>query len=219
VGEVHDFQWFKHDALPLLPSNWDSTIRQFAREHQVERLLTSTSVTSRELSKEVKIPVSTVGGREIRGGLPWLFKLYHGAFRELGQTHVAARLATASDDRYAINLNVQSGSNNRYECHVDSNPLQGLMYVTTHEPGSGGELVISLDPTAVGPEQIEKACIRIYPKSGMLIFFDGRLMPHFVTPLKDTADVRIAVAMNFYTPTCPEGARPKDLNTHLFGEG
>ena len=36
----------------------------------------------------------------------------------------------------------------RFECHVDSNPLTGLLFCTDHQ--AGGELVIANDTEAEG---------------------------------------------------------------------
>ena len=54
----------------------------------------------------------------------------------------------AADDRYGVVLNVQRGTKMRFECHVDSNPLTGLLFCTDHagrrrarlraRPGRGG---------------------------------------------------------------------------------
>ena len=154
----------------------------------------------------------------IRAGLPWLFDLYRGVFRDLGQPYTDELLSVATDDRYAVNLNVQEGRSMRYECHIDSNPVEGLLYVTSHPPGTGGELVVSNRTHVLGPAEIDDDCVRIYPSAGQLYFFDAREFPHYVAPLCDDRDIRIVMAMNYYTPSCTESDRPKDLNRHLFGE-
>jgi hypothetical protein len=209
------FAWHEVDVIGILPVGWQAQILNFATASAVPKTIVPTSVTSRESAVDLKIPVLTVGGARIKSGLPWLYSLYENDFRDIGQRFVAEPLATASDVRYAVNLNVQRGADMRYECHVDSNPLEGLLYITTHSPGSGGELVVSQNPAALGPKEIDKDCARIYPKAGTLVFFDARQFPHYVAPLKGQDDVRVVVAMNYYTPSCPESSRPKDLNRHL----
>lgn len=104
----------------------------------------------------------------------------------------------------------------RYECHVDSNPVQGLLYVTTHKNGEGGELVVSNDESALGVNGILEDCQKIFPCSGDLVIFDARKNPHYVEPLKASDGIRIAATMNFYTIDAPEQMRPTDLNKHLF---
>ena len=212
------FSWNEIDITSSLPTSWKKDILSIAKKKVVSRIIVPTSVTSRESSQSLKIPVMTVGGVTIRSQLPWLYDLYRGLFRDIGQTFVNELLSVAGDDRYGINLNIQKGRNMRYECHVDSNPLEGLLYVTGHPRGSGGELVVSNNPKANGIRGISADCEKIYPNSGKLIFFDAREHPHFVAPLKGESDVRIAVTMNFYVPSCSESSRPKDLNKHLFGE-
>ena len=38
----------------------------------------------------------------------------------------------AGDERYGVVLNVQRGTAERFECHIDSNPLTGLLFCTNH---------------------------------------------------------------------------------------
>lgn len=212
------FSWHERDVSDLLPRTWATTVADFAARTAVVRTLRPHSVTSRECDPDIAIPVMTVGGVALRNGLPWLYDLYRGTFRDLLETVAGEAVSIARDDRYAVNLNMQRGDRTRYECHVDSNPWEGLLYVTTHPPGSGGELVVANRKDAMGPAEIEADCVRIHPAMGKLVFFDAREFPHFVAPLADADAVRIAIAMNFYTVACPESARPADLNRHLFGE-
>ena len=163
------------------------------------------------------IRVNTVGGITLTREAPWLNNLYHGPFRELAEQRYATTVACAEDQRIGINLNVQVGAD-RYEAHVDSNPIEGLLYVTDHPPGTGGELVVSNRPDARGTDDIDRNSSIVYPVAGQLLFFDARNNPHYVRPLQGEASIRITVAMNFYTPYCKESERPPDLNKHLFGE-
>lgn len=211
------FSWFEGDVSHLLPGGWQEAILEVAGTCAVDRVLRPQSVTSRESDRGLSIPVRTVGGRVVRERLPWLYDLYRGTFRDSLEQLAGEAIAIAGDDRYAINLNVQAGTAARYECHVDSNPWEGLLYVTTHAPGSGGELVVANRSGAIGPEAIEVDCARIHPVTGRLVFFDAREFPHFVAPLRGEAAIRVVAAMNFYTSGCPETARPADLNRHLFG--
>lgn len=209
------FKWNKFDVNHLLPSHWVENITEFANANYFNKTIIPRSVTSRERYRDLCIPVQTVGGKKIREGLLWLYNLYKSDFLELGQRCVEEPLTVAQDDRYAINLNIQRGTAMRYECHIDSNPLEGLLYVTPHPKGSGGETIFSNDPTALGPEEISRDCVELIPEPGILYFFDAREFPHYVAPLKNGSNVRIVVAMNFYTPSCSEADRPKDLNAHL----
>jgi hypothetical protein len=122
----------------------------------------------------------------------------------------------AFDDRYGVVLNVQRGNAMRFECHVDSNPVTGLIFFTDH-PAGGGELVVAHDPGAVGIEAVERDCSVIRPQAGQLIFFDGKTYPHYARALLSESDMRVVAVMNFYTGPCPESTRPPGLNHHLFG--
>ena len=209
------FRWVEFDANEFMPQGWRSQITAFALSNYVSKDIVPTSVTSREASLDVVLPCQTVGGTRIRAGLPWLFDLYNGEFLRCARGLKEEPAFSARDDRYAINLNVQRGRKMRYECHVDSDPIEGLLYVTTHKNGAGGELVVSKWADALGPDEIANSGVRIFPEAGKLIFFDARAHPHFVTPLTSEEDIRIVVAMNYYTASCTEAERPADLNRHL----
>ena len=104
----------------------------------------------------------------------------------------------------------------RLDCHVDSNPLTGLLFLTDHQVG--GELVMARNTTASNRAAIERDCLVIRPHAGHLIFFDARHLPHYVRPLHSESDLRIIAAMNFYTESSPESERPRALNQHLYGD-
>jgi 2-oxoglutarate-Fe(II)-dependent oxygenase superfamily protein len=212
----HKFVYHQYSILDHVHSGWDKEILNFALANSVFKELEPCSVTSREHPDVKSVPTLTVKGDKIRAGLPWLFKLYEELFYELGKACVNEQLLLAKNDLYALNLNVQKGNKMRYECHIDSNPLQGVLYVTDHSKGSGGELVVSNNPNAIGMAEIDEDCEIFYPKSGTLMLFNAWHNPHYVKPLKNENGVRVSVPMNFYTESSPESARPEDLNDHLF---
>ena len=104
----------------------------------------------------------------------------------------------------------------RFECHVDSNPLTGLLFCTDHQ--AGGELVIANDTEAEGVAGVDRNCSVIRPHAGHLIFFDARRYPHYARVLTADSETRIVAVMNFYTESCPESTRPRELNRHLYGD-
>jgi hypothetical protein len=214
----HTFWSREFDARNLLPEGWQADIRSIAEKFATNRVLHPRSVTSRESADVVGVKVMTVGGRIIRRELPWLHTFYEHEFRALGSLCVQEPVASAQDDRYGVNLNVQLGNEMRYECHVDSNPLEGLLYVTDHSDGRGGELVVANNTEAHSVQEVDSDCTLVIPREGRLLFFDARRHPHYVRPLQDPSAVRIVVAMNYYLPSWPESMRPPDLNRHLFGE-
>ncbi len=211
---TEEFWWREFDVQHLLPLGWQAQILEIANSRAKSHTIIPTSVTSREGRSDVQLPILTVDGGAIRQSLPWLFDLYLNEFRNIGQTCSAEPVVAAAGLRHSINLNVQKAGM-RYEAHIDSNPLEGLLYITSHPPGSGGELVVCRRQNVSGIEEISGDCVKIYPREGQLVFFDARFHAHFVTPLNDPLSIRVVAAMNYYTPSCPESARPADLDKHL----
>jgi hypothetical protein len=210
------FGWTTFDVSSRLPDLWkqdvatvgvDADFREFPR----------TPILSREAEDVARISRGRVHAGEVRQRLPWLYWSYRGYFLQLARETSVERVVPALDDRYGVVLNVQRGTAMRFECHVDSNPLTGLLFCTEHPAGTGGELVFAHDPGASEVEAVEKDCSVLRPHAGHLIFFDGRNHPHYARPLLAEAHMRIVAVMNFYTEACPESTRPQELNRHLFG--
>jgi hypothetical protein len=209
------FYWTTFDVSSLLPEDWHSHITAVAAEadcHAFPR----TPVLSREAADVAYINRGRVRAEKVQERLPWLYKLYRGEFLELASRTRQEPVDAALDDRYGVVLNVQRGESMRFECHVDSNPLTGLLFLTDH-PAGGGELVVGHDPAAEGVEGVEQDCSVIRPHAGHLIFFDGKTHPHYARVLRSGSDVRVVAVMNFYTASCPESTRPPELNRHIFG--
>jgi hypothetical protein len=159
-----------------------------------------------------------VHAKQVRHGLPWLYQFYRSSFLELARKIGGESVVPALDDRYGVILNVQRGTAMRFECHVDSNPLTGLLFCTDHPAGAGGEFVVANNPAAADITAVERDCSVIRPRAGQLIFFDGSRHPHYARPLLSESDVRIVAVMNFYTESRPESTRPPELNRHLYGQ-
>lgn len=213
--EVPEFRWSSQNVASLLPPNWDRELIEVARNFKTGRDLEPPHSTSREHPVITSLAVHCVGGRVVQERLPWLVDLYRTKFREIGEGFRGEPLTTAADPRYAVVLNVQVPGE-RYECHVDTNPVEGLLYVTDHPEGTGGELAVSKNVDAWSKEDIDADCGELYPEKGNLVFFDGRFHPHYMRPLK-VGEIRVAVAMNYYTAAVPESTRPPDLNEYLYG--
>ncbi len=204
------------DVKSVLPVGWEHQVAQIVCDKTIFRSLKPTSVTSREDQTKVSyVKVGTVPSEEIARGLSWLTCLYRGLFFELAKA-VSRESVYLAGGTKAVNLNIQTGSM-RYESHTDSNPIQGMLYFTTHNNGDGGELVVANNPNASSKEEVDADCQVFYPQAGQFVLFDARKFPHYVRPLQDKNQWRIAAAMNFYTPSCSEKQRPADLNEHLYG--
>jgi hypothetical protein len=212
------FHWVTFDVASRLPGNWRRDVDAVAAGADF-RPFPRTPILSREAAHVAHISRGRVHASQVRAGLPWLYALYRGGFLELARQACAEPTVPALDDRYGVVLNVQRGTTMRFECHVDSNPVTGLLFCTDHPAGTGGELVFGNDPAAQDTDSVDRDCSVIRPHAGHLIFFDGRRHPHYARALESRAGVRIVAVMNFYTGSCPESTRPAELNRHLFGTG
>jgi hypothetical protein len=214
---LRSFRWTTFDLNGQLPADWQQEICEVAADADF-RAFPRTPVISREAEQVARIPRGQVHADQVRRSIHWLHELYRGCFLELATEICGERVMPAIDDRYSVVLNVQRGNTMRFECHIDSNPMTGLLFCTDHTAGKGGELIFGNDPAASDIDTVERDCTVIRPHAGHLIFFDGRQHPHYARPLVSESDVQIVAVMNFYTESWPESTRPPELNRHLFGE-
>ena len=205
------FGWATFDVTWILPDGWQQDVRRSAGEAEV-RPFGRTPVISREADDVRQVVRGRVHADQVASGLPWLRKLYRADFRELGERATGRKVYAAADERYGAVLNVQRGPGMRFECHVDSNPLTGLLFCTDHGPGAGGELVFGHNKMARSVAGIERSCSILRPQAGHLILFDGREHPHYVRALRAADDVRVVAVMNYYTNECLESTRPPELS-------
>jgi hypothetical protein len=211
------FRWLTFDVESLLPTNWREDVLYSAEHRSGLRTLSGKHSTSREGANPTPLTIHGVGGQTVSQQHEWVVEMYKTMFRQLAEEVWRVPVACADDDQYAAVLNVQFNDGTRYECHVDTNPIEGLLFVTDHPRGSGGELVVANGHEANDIHAVDQDCSVIRPEFGKLVFFDGRQHSHYVRPLL-TSEVRVVIAMNFYTPDCPEQTRPRDLNSYLYGE-
>jgi hypothetical protein len=212
------FSWTTFDVTNGLPPGWRDDVAALAGEADF-REFPRTPVLSREAGDVAGVSRGRVHADQVQRSLPWLREFYRGDFLQLAQEVCTERVAAAADDRYGVVLNVQRGDTMRFECHVDSNPLTGLLFCTDQPAGTGGELVFGHDPAAAEVGAVERDCSVIRPHAGHLIFFEGSKYPHYARPLQSGSGVRVVAVMNFYTESRPESTRPAELNRHLYGEG
>jgi hypothetical protein len=213
---VLSFHWSTFDVASLLPADWSADIKDVAAEADF-RDYPRTPFLSREADDVTHVIRGRVHAGKVQAALPWLYELYRSEFVELAARAWKEPVKAASDDRYGVVLNVQRGKTMRFECHVDSNPLTGLLFFTDH-PMGGGELAVGNDPAVVGVEALDRDCTLIPPRAGHLILFDGKTYAHYARELSSEQDERIVAVMNFYTTSCKESTRPEGLNRHLFGK-
>lgn len=204
------------DVTDQLPGGWQDDITAIAGEADF-RDFPCTPILSREAADVTHITRGRVHSWQVLQRLPWLYKMYRDQFLDLVRQTWAEPIEPAVDDRYGVVLNVLRGSKMRFECHIDSNPVTGLLFFTSH-PAGGGELVIGHNPSGVGVEELDRDGTAVPPQAGKLIIFDGHTYPHYARSLVSESDVRVVAVMNFYTASHPESIRPPALNRHLFGD-
>jgi hypothetical protein len=211
------FWWTTLDMTWTLPAPWQQEVADAAAGAEV-REFARTPVISREAADVRTVTRGRLHADRVMRQLPWLTDLYRSAFRDLAERVIGQPVQSARDWRYGVVLNIQHGTAMRFECHVDSNPVTGLLFCTDHDRSSGGELVFAHDQHASSTAEIDRSCSVIRPQIGHLIFFDGRYHPHYVRPLTSDGDTRIVAVMNYYTEDFPESTRPAELNRHLYGD-
>jgi hypothetical protein len=201
---------FSCDVSSLLPPNWQREIRLCSSENSIWQVLDGASVTSREAEfKDSSSPrVGVVTGEIVARELPWLDALYRNEFLELVNTVGGDRYEICEDLRAGVNINA-TPKGARYEWHVDSNPITGLLFATSHPPHEGGQLLFRPDPVA---RPHEDWSIQVSPAAGTLLIFDAREAAHVVTQLE--AELRLSVPMNYYFVGRQE--RPEDLDDYLY---
>jgi hypothetical protein len=209
------FRWTTFDLNDWLPAAWQQEVLAAAEFADI-RNFPRTPVLSRESPEVQQIPRGRMHADQVQSRLPWLYKAYRNEILELANEVSGEHVSAAHDDRYGLVLNVQRGTKMRFECHVDSNPLTGLLFCTDHI--TGGELVVAHDTEAQGISEVDRSCSVIRPQAGQLIFFDAREHPHYARVLAGESETRVVAVMNFYTETSPESSRPRALNQHLYGD-
>src|SRR5438445_185966 len=154
------FRWTTFDLTGRLQPGWQRDIRAVAADADF-REFPRTPVLSREAPDVLHIARGRVHADQVRRRLPWLYNAYRHEFLELAREAFPEAVYAARDDRYGIVLNVQRGTEMRFECHIDSNPLTGLLFCTDH--AAGGEFVIAHDATAADIATVERDCSVIKP--------------------------------------------------------
>jgi len=193
------------DQLAILPVDWAAAVAALADTSALSTVLDGRSSTSRESVDMRPITVSVVTGGTIKSRLPWLYDAYTGPLLELSSELYGRKLEISSDLTSSININMIAGAGNRYERHVDSNPVTGILYASTLRENDGGALIFD--------HQLNSSDI-VYPRAGLFIAFDATTTPHHVAPLK-TTKVRLSIPMNYYY-SGTQHHRPSDLDKYLY---
>jgi hypothetical protein len=203
------FRAYDLDELGLLPADWQQQVLRVAETRSRHVFMEGECSTT--LDFEVSnggMEYDVVTGEVIREELPWLWHLYVTKLTEFATETTGTPMKPSKFPKSAINVNILSGTRARYEWHVDSNSLTGLIFVTDHPHGDGGELAFDVDGVKMA----------IPPRSGEMLIFDATEMPHAVFPLTRETK-RLTIPMNFYyLDEDEEATRPPDLDRYLYGE-
>lgn len=210
------FHWQKERVVDYLPIDWREQTLAVARTYSTTRQITPTSVTSRESSRVKHLTAIGVDGHRTQAELPWLYDFYASVGLQFARDAFGSDVVLSSNPSYAVVLNILIGDKMRYESHVDSNPVEGLLYVSTLK--SGGELRVANSETASTTEEIDEDMVEIKPRAGDFVLFNASANPHYVRGLDKPCDIRVVAAMNYYNGAITEAMRPPDLNMHLFGK-
>jgi len=189
-----------------LPQSWDEQILEVSTLYSKCIHLDGKSSTSREPVDTQGVNCNVVSGEIVYQKIRWLYDLYRNQFAELAFRVNEGEILLSTEINTGVNINVISGMGARYEWHIDTNPLTGILFVTSHSDEDGGQLLFK---TLSGDHLVT-------PKSGMFILFDAREIPHTVLPLKKEIR-RISIPMNYYTPEFTlEKVRPADLSSYCL---
>ncbi len=201
------------DVLAETNPHWREAIVEFARLNAHSSLLGNDAAGTLEEESGASTLFKIVDGNKIAREMPWLFDLYYNELRDIAQGCTTEEVLCGQVAKSAVNINLQQG-NMRHQVHLDTNPVTGLLYLTTHS--AGGELVVAHDSEMCGFDVIESAApiqkTVIKPAAGNFVVSDFRAYPHYTRPLTDDDDVRAVLVLNFYTPSCREDERPKSLD-------
>jgi hypothetical protein len=188
-------------------------------QHDLDRALAVAETRARRVSLDGTQPDSTMerpevaleyfiaDGTVIAAELPAIMNMYRELIPAFMQTYIGLEMVPSRFERSAITLNLLRGQGCRYEKHVDSNSVTGLLFASTLTPEDGGALRLYYP----GAEPMD-----IYPSRGTFLLYDARWVPHEVMPLLRDV-VRLSLPMNYFLKTDIE-VRPEHLDDYIFGE-
>lgn len=184
----------KWQMIGVPPLIFNQTLRALRHAVQVDRPGAGPgSLTDEGLRYEVVV------GSAVRQYAPALWTWVQETGVALASELADQPLSLYADVDAAVNINRLHGIGERYELHVDSNPVTALWFLTTHE--EGGEL------------EVDGGIFK--PVRGLFVVFEGSKLPHRVRPMVDMAP-RITVPINL-KPAGTSDIRPPGLDAHLFG--
>lgn len=193
--------------LENMPSDWVQRILQTVMIHAYQRQFDDNAPTAREkLSPGEVIKSWVVDGEQLSQTDEWLLEIYANEICALASKLTERQVEPGRERLSNVNINLMRGKGSRFEKHVDTNHLTGLLFVSTLSEHQGGALCLE-----VGDE-----LIAIHPEVGKIVFVDARNIPHYVSPLQTEED-RIVIVMNFYFLD-EEYDRPSYINDFIYNK-
>jgi hypothetical protein len=193
------------DVREMLPPGWSKDIDDVSSLIARDAILKGGTSTSLE-SADTAIEYRLIDGAGVATHLPWLAKLYRDEFRQIAEQFSRQQLVVDASITSSVNINIIPPGQGGYEWHVDSNPVTGLLFLSSHLHEDGGMLEL---------RTADEHLLSIEPLAGTFAVFDARLCPHRVSaPIKG---LRISAPMNYFVGS--QGRhRPDDLDNTLYGE-
>jgi 2OG-Fe(II) oxygenase superfamily len=176
---------------------------QFGREVALEGPAPESTLEQHEVPLTYKVTDGTVIVRQ----LPKLAALYQSQIPAFIRDYIGLEIIPSRFERSAMTLNLLEGRGKRYETHLDSNSVTGLLYVTTLSSAEGGALRLHYP---------DREPLDIQPRAGVFLLYDARWVPHEVLELQ-TDCRRLSIPMNYFLPSDIE-TRPAHLDSYIFGE-
>jgi hypothetical protein len=133
-------------------------------------------------------------------------RLYRELIPTFVRSYIGLEVSPSRFERSSITLNLLRGQGSRYERHVDTNSITGLLFANSLTQDDGGALRLYYP---------DSPPVNVYPKEGTLLLFDARWVPHEVMPLLRNA-MRLSIPMNYFLSTDIE-VRPEYLDDYIFG--
>lgn len=189
----------------LAPSDIDEIANTAVREANPAELRGDVD-TSLE-SDDTRLAYRLLDGDQIAHHLPTLDRLYRTTILQLASRASGLGLCVSPNVVNGVNVNVLQGAAARYEWHVDSNPLTGLLVLTESNAESGGRLLFGQEPSS-------QVALALRP--GQLLLFDARSAPHCVEALRHES-TRVTAPMNFFIAG-EAVSRPEGLDEALYGQ-
>lgn len=193
--------------VPWLPSDWLEKAHQLVKDHGIKVQTKGRGPGSLEPDETAGLDYRVVTGTAIRDNATWLWGWYTSEdMCDLVSAVVGESVMQSLHSESAININFLEGQSARYELHTDGQPYSAVLMCHECDDRTGGRLMLQGEDGHVE---------RVETKPGMLVIFDGSVVPHAVEPLK-TLPSRMSMPL-VYTPV-GAAERPAELDGYIYAK-